>query len=95
VKRNSDLMQIVLARRPCSGFAHLLDGWQKQTDKYGNDGNHHEQFNKSKTPTFTQASSRHEKSSKGINKRPRSLTGIERGIERDIAIYATTPHRHF
>src|SRR5262249_22322994 len=45
VRGHGQLVQVVLAGGTISSLARLLHRRHQQTDKYGNNGNHHEQFN--------------------------------------------------
>ena len=44
--RQRDLFEVVRALRPSSRFARRLHRGQQQRDKDGNNGDHHQQFNK-------------------------------------------------
>jgi hypothetical protein len=45
VQCQPDLLQVVLALGPVSGFTGLLNSGQEQTDEDREDGNHHQDFN--------------------------------------------------
>src|SRR4051794_2733848 len=44
VKRKPDLLEVVLAFRPCGGLAYLLHRGQEQPNEDGDDGNYNQQF---------------------------------------------------
>lgn len=46
-----DLLQVVLALSSTGSFASLLNGGKQKGDQNGNDGNHHQEFDQSKTST--------------------------------------------
>src|SRR5262249_9087795 len=46
VQGQSHLLEVVLTFRPVGGFPHLLYGRQEQADQDGDNGNHHQQFDK-------------------------------------------------
>jgi hypothetical protein len=49
VQRQSNLFEIVLALRPAGGFTRLLHRRQQERDQDRDNGDHHEQFNQSKS----------------------------------------------
>src|SRR5579875_377920 len=53
LRRQTHLLEIILALSAGGSFTHLLYGWQEQTDKYSDDGNYHQQFDQRERRTRT------------------------------------------
>src|SRR5262249_42618667 len=51
VQGQAQLLHVVLTLGPSGGGADLLDGRQQQADQDGDDGNHHQKLDESKTST--------------------------------------------
>lgn len=51
VQSQSDVLHLAAALSHSSGFAGLLDGWQKERNQDRNDGDHDEKFNQSEAAT--------------------------------------------
>ena len=49
VECESDLTHVILALRPASSLASVLNGRQQQSDQNGDDGDHHQQLNQHKS----------------------------------------------
>ena len=52
VQRQTHLFHIVLALSSASGFASLLYRWEQQSNQYGDDRNHHQEFDQRKCTTL-------------------------------------------
>jgi hypothetical protein len=51
VKRQTYLLEVVLATRAARRLAGSLHGGQKERDEHSNDGDHHQEFHQRKTKT--------------------------------------------
>src|SRR5207248_2448252 len=63
VQGDTDLLEVVLARRAGRRFAHLLDGGQEQADEHGDDGDHHQQLDQRETPPTVRMDADHDRTS--------------------------------
>src|SRR5262249_9058103 len=59
VKRQADLLEVVLALGAGGGFADFLDGGQEQADEHGDDGYDHQQLDQRETAARGGVRARH------------------------------------